>query len=316
MYSPQIDGFLSIQHVLRTLDKKEVSTCRSFYPKKLGRTTASTSLNSSDLIDPAIVSSPYKNTVSSLPSLTASKTTCPRDVLVSETSITKPLSTEFSDILSVFDALTSVFVSLGSKPGTSITWDELQSSVQSLLNHQKVDFTLNFFRSIVALSPRILHLSFSNCLVVSTSISTSEWFTHRSSLQQYLKKRMDDAHGRYLRSKSIKKSKLISSKSKVWEVSFLENYADALPLCPLPEPRVESRDRVTHESHLIMDKINQYREKELNALSQHVDLSKIPKKLLNLPRQVLALTLQRQENSLKCKLYNIFIYFTFLWTID
>ncbi|KAL0245931.1 hypothetical protein GEMRC1_007147 [Eukaryota sp. GEM-RC1] len=96
-------------------------------PKKFRRTTASTSLNSSDHINAAIVSNPYKNTISSLPSLTASKATYPRDVLVSETFITKPLSTQFNDILSVFDALTSVFVSLGSKPGTSITWDELQS---------------------------------------------------------------------------------------------------------------------------------------------------------------------------------------------
>ncbi|KAL0241071.1 hypothetical protein GEMRC1_006306 [Eukaryota sp. GEM-RC1] len=59
-----------------------------------------------------------------------------RDVLVSETSPTKLLSSQFNDILSVFDALTSVFVSLGSKP-KSLTWDELQSAVQSLLNQQK-----------------------------------------------------------------------------------------------------------------------------------------------------------------------------------
>ncbi|KAL0241810.1 hypothetical protein GEMRC1_007045 [Eukaryota sp. GEM-RC1] len=115
---------------------------------------------------------------------------------------------------------------------------------------------------------------------------------------------MENAHGKYLRSKSVKKSNLISSKSTIWEISFLENFADDLPLCPLPEPRVESNDRVISESDVILNKIKKCREKEQTVLSQDVDLStisknfKISKNLRHVPRHVLALTLQRQEKSL------------------
>ncbi|KAL0251243.1 hypothetical protein GEMRC1_000456 [Eukaryota sp. GEM-RC1] len=225
-----------------------------------------------------------------------------RDVISSEVSSAKPLSTEFNLIITVFDSISSVFISLGHNQ-RSVTWDELYTSVQSVLNQQKVDFTLNIFRKIVALCPGVftLSLSYNNALVISTSCSTVEWFNHRSLIQDCLRKRMEAAHSKYLKNgckMSDQKSKIITSKSKVWEVSFLENYIDPLPLCSLPEPRVTRNDDVSVTQHdSLMDKIQKCRDEEKSVVLKDFDLSVIPKDLVNFPREVLALTLHRQENA-------------------
>ncbi|KAL0210801.1 hypothetical protein P9112_009099 [Eukaryota sp. TZLM1-RC] len=256
-----------------------------------------------------IVNSSFSTPNTSLSTALPSRSVAPnthylKDLIQSSSSSTKPLSVEYHTLISVFDAISSVFISHSRSPCKSLCWTTLRSSVQRLLTIQKVDFTLVHLRQLVALCPSLMQLSLNdhNQLLIKSNGTTADWHSSKSFIQSYLLKRMECAHIKFLEKEKgmpSDQARLVTSKSSVWDARFNADYLEPLPLADMPEVK-ESKVKKNQEEKVLQG-LNQHRaqERKIQESARNgqsvIDCSKINNKVNQIPADLIALSIHRKS---------------------